>query len=205
MVVSALALVVLSPLFLVVELLIRLDTPGPAIFRQERVGYDPRTGTLKMFTMYKFRSMLHNCDQELHKKHIQDWVRGQAAIEEGSESSAQMKLANDPRVTRVGAFIRKTSIDELPQLYNVLQGDMSLVGPRPVPIYEVQEYQPRHYGRLAAKPGITCLWQVYGRGQVGVDQMADMDIEYIERQSLWLDLKLLLKTIPVVLSKRGAA
>ncbi len=199
---SSIALVVLSPLLLAVAMAITLDSPGPAIFVHERVGYDRRRRQIKTIKMHKFRSMVHNCDQSLHQQHIRNFVQGQNVPERGS---GLVKLTRDPRITRVGRFIRKTSIDELPQLWDVLRGAMSLVGPRPVPPYEVAEYAPWHRRRLEVTPGITGLWQVEGRGQVGLDEMVRMDIEYVERRSLWFDIKILLKTIPVVLSGRGAA
>jgi lipopolysaccharide/colanic/teichoic acid biosynthesis glycosyltransferase len=172
------------------------------IFKHERMGYDWRRRQSKTFKMHKFRSMFHNCDQSPHEQHVRDWIRGQNVSE---RNSGLVKLTRDSRVTRVGRFLRKTSIDELPQLWDVLRGEMSMVGPRPVPLYEVGEYAPWHRGRLEATPGITCFWQVEGRGQVGVDEMVQMDLEYIERRSIWIDIKILLKTIPVVLSGRGAA
>ena len=170
---SFLLLVILSPLFLLIALLIKLDSSGPVIFRQDRVGYDWRRQIRRKFVFLKFRSMTHNCDQSLHEQHIKQWIRG-----EGGAGGADdlVKLTNDPRVTRVGKFLRKTSLDELPQLWNVLMGHMSLVGPRPVPLYEAAEYRIWHYRRLEAPAGITGLWQVYGRGQVGVDEMARLDM-----------------------------
>ncbi len=201
--ISAAALVLLTPVMLAIALAIKLDSRGPVIFSHERAGYDWRRRRLTTFKMHKFRSMYHNSDQSLHEQHVRDWIRGR--LEQAGDEKGLVKLTKDPRITRVGRFIRKTSLDELPQLWNVLVGEMSLVGPRPVPLYEVAEYQPWHRGRLEATPGITCLWQVEGRGQVGLDEMVRMDLEYIEHRSLWLDLKILLRTIPVVLSGRGAA
>ncbi len=205
LVISGVALLALSPIILVVALLIKLDSTGPVFYSHERMGYDWRRRRLKTFKMHKFRSMFDKCDQSLHEQHIKDWVRGVRDGSTGDGGPQLMKLTHDPRITRIGRFLRKTSIDELPQLWNVVRGEMSLVGPRPVPLYEVEEYQPWHRRRLEATPGITCVWQVRGRGLVGLDDMVRMDLEYIEQRSLWLDFKLLLQTIPVVLSGRGAA
>jgi lipopolysaccharide/colanic/teichoic acid biosynthesis glycosyltransferase len=192
---------------LAVAVLIKFDTPGPVLFIQERVGVRRRVCNGRVqwevvtFPFYKFRSMVHGADQSLHRAHVAAFVDGQI----GDESGVTVKLTDDPRVTRVGRVLRKTSLDELPQLFNVLRGEMSLVGPRPVPTYEVERYQPRHWQRLAAVPGITGWWQVYGRGQVPFETMIKMDLEYIRAQSLWLDVKLLARTIPAIFSQRGAA
>jgi lipopolysaccharide/colanic/teichoic acid biosynthesis glycosyltransferase len=205
---AALLLVLLLPLILVIMVLIKLDSPGAAIFRQERVGakrqcmgrqaiWIPRN-----FSIYKFRSMIQNADSSLHEAYIRDFVEGR--LPASPESGGNFKLTNDPRVTRVGRFIRKFSLDELPQLVNVLKGDMSLVGPRPVPPYEVAGYRNGHHKRLAALPGITGYWQVKGRCRVSFEEMIRMDIGYIRNASLLLDLKILVLTIPAVLSRRGA-
>jgi lipopolysaccharide/colanic/teichoic acid biosynthesis glycosyltransferase len=146
--------------------------------------------------------MYQDVDQTLHKDYIERWIKGQA--EESGDEKARFKLTNDPRITPMGHFLRKTSLDELPQLFNVLKGDMSLVGPRPVPIYEVNLYQDEHYERLASIPGMTGLWQVEGRGHVGFEEQVRLDIQYIYHQSVWYDLKLMFLTIPAVLSARGA-
>ena len=199
---SVAGLLVLSPVLILVAVLIKLDSAGPVIFRQERVGYDWRRRRQTTFMVCKFRSMNDNCDQSLHQELVRDWIRNRKGAEGHTES---VKLSNDRRITRIGQFIRKTSIDELPQLWNVMMGEMSLVGPRPVPLYEVAEYDAWHMRRLDAVPGITGPWQVKGRGLTSVDGMALMDIEYVERQSLKLDLEILLRTIPVVLSGRGAS
>jgi lipopolysaccharide/colanic/teichoic acid biosynthesis glycosyltransferase len=198
-------LVLLWPLMLFIAILIKLDTPGPIIFVQGRTGSRRRSRggrviwEIRDFSFYKFRSMVHNADPSVHEAYIKAYVRGCVEASDGS-----FKLTHDPRVTRVGRILRKTSLDELPQLWNVLKGDMSLVGPRPVPTYEVAEYQPWHRERLAALPGITGFWQVKGRCQVSFEEQIRMDIEYIRNWSLWLDVKLLFFTIPAVLSGRGA-
>lgn len=199
---SLFLLVVLSPLFILIAILIKLDSKGPVIFKQERIGYDWRRRTIRSFTFYKFRSMFENADQNIHKEQVKAWVRGDLTGVEGLQHS--MKLTSDPRITRVGRYLRMTSLDELPQLWNVLTGTMSLVGPRPVPPYEVAEYETWHYQRLESPAGITGLWQVEGRGLVSLDDMARLDIDYIYHQNIWLDFVILIKTIPAVLSGRGA-
>ena len=145
--------------------------------------------------------MVANASPEAHQAYIREFVEGRARP---SSENGIFKLTNDPQVTRLGRVLRRFSLDELPQLFNVLKGDMSLVGPRPVPPYEVMYYQNQHYKRLAARPGITGLWQVTGRCRVSFEEMIRMDLDYIQRASLSLDLKILLLTIPAVLSMRGA-
>jgi lipopolysaccharide/colanic/teichoic acid biosynthesis glycosyltransferase len=199
---------VLAPVMLLIAVLIKLDTPGPALFVQQRVGARRRVKDRKAsweiitFPCFKFRSMIHGADQSVHQAHIEAFVNGK--IEMAGVDHSSFKLMNDPRVTRVGKFLRKTSLDELPQLLNVLRGEMSLVGPRPVPTYEVAQYGAQHWERLAVLPGITGLWQVKGRCQVSFEDMVRMDIEYARQHSLWLDLKIIILTIPAVLSGRGA-
>jgi lipopolysaccharide/colanic/teichoic acid biosynthesis glycosyltransferase len=179
-------------------LAIRLESSGPLLFRQERVG---ERG--KRFRLLKFRSMVANADATPHREYVAAFIRG-TAERQGGKGAAVYKLARDPRVTRVGRLMRRTSLDELPQLWNVLRGDMSLVGPRPPIPYELEHYQKVHLGRLAVKPGITGLWQVSGRSSTSFEAMVDMDLAYIQQRSLGLDLRILLKTIPVVLSARSA-
>lgn len=205
----ATALIILFlPLLLLIAVLIKLDSPGPVIFSQERVGAkrhrfgNHRFWVVQNFTFFKFRSMVRDADPSLHEAYIKEFVEGRAQA--SPESGGTFKLTNDPRVTRVGRFLRKFSLDELPQLFNVLKGDMSLVGPRPVPTYEVAGYQARHHNRFAALPGITGWWQVKGRCRVSFEEMIRMDLDYIRSASLWLDLKILFLTIPAVLSRRGA-
>lgn len=184
---SLLMLILLSPLFLIVSIAIKLESPGPVFFRQRRVGLNGRE-----FIMYKFRSMVDGAEKKLDEiRHLNEMT------------GPVFKIKNDPRITRVGRFIRKMSIDELPQFINVLKGEMSLVGPRPPLPSEVSEYEEWHYRRLSVKPGITCVWQVSGRNEIGFDEWVRMDLEYIDRWSLWLDLKLLLKTVPAVLRGTG--
>ena len=207
-VVAGALLVALSPALLLIALLIKLDSRGPVIFQQERVGTRRTSGSparweTRVFRIFKFRSMVQNADQAVHEAHIRAFVSGEIATD--GDDDAGFKLQHDPRITRVGQVLRKTSLDELPQLINVLRGEMSLVGPRPVPVYEVEGYQPWHFERLAALPGITGPWQVDGRSRVSFEEMVAMDISYVRSRSLLLDLKILLKTIPAVVVGRGAA
>lgn len=208
-VIAAVLLILLAPLLLIIAIIIRVDSRGPSIYVQERVGSRRRrsgsgliTWEVRTFDFYKFRSMRRDADPSLHREYIQRFCNAELVAEH--RSGAIFKLKDDPRVTRVGRFLRKTSLDELPQLYNVLKGDMSLVGPRPLPAYEVAHYRKAYYERFAASPGITGLWQVRGRGRVPFEEMIRMDIEYARKASLWLDLKLLLSTIPAVICGRGA-
>ena len=202
---SLLMLIITLPLFLLIALLIKLDSPGPIVFGQGRVGLRRSRGKRRewetgIFNCYKFRTMYHHVGQGPHYACIKAFAEGELA----SNGEAMFKLTDDPRVTRVGKVLRKTTLDELPQLFNVLRGEMSLVGPRPVPLYEVAEYKEWQRGRLTVLPGLVGLWQVNGRSSVSFDEMVRMDIEYIRNQSLWLDLKILLLAIPAVLSGKGA-
>ncbi|RKT44267.1 sugar transferase [Thiocapsa rosea] len=181
--------ILLLPIFGLLVLAIRLESPGPALFKQTRVG---RWG--QIFTMYKFRSMY--MDAEARKAELQD--------ENEMSGGVTFKMQRDPRITRIGRFIRKASIDELPQLWNVIKGDMSLVGPRPPVPAEVDEYSLSDRRRLEVTPGITCIWQVSGRSDIPFPQQVELDVRYIESQSLWTDLKLLWQTVPAVLFGRGA-
>ena len=188
-VISTTALFLLSPLFILVALLIRLDSKGPIFFSQNRMGKQSQK-----FRFWKFRSM--DVDAEKHKATLMKLNKMQGGV--------LFKMENDPRITRVGRFIRKMSIDELPQLWNVLIGDMSLVGPRPPLPNEVAQYTPYQRRRLGATPGITCIWQVSGRSNIPFEQQVEMDLKYIANQSVWYDMGLLLKTIPAVLKGQGA-
>jgi lipopolysaccharide/colanic/teichoic acid biosynthesis glycosyltransferase len=204
LILSWLFLILLSPVMLIIAIAIKLDSRGPVIFQQQRMGYDWHSQQGRSFVFYKFRSMYDNCDQTVHQNHLRQRIKSQGAPGGSGGDARLTKLTNDGRITRVGRILRKTSLDELPQLWNVIKGDMSLVGPRPVPLYEIAEYEPWHLQRLLATPGMTGLWQVKGRGWVTLDEMAQLDIEYINEQSLWLDLVILLSTIPAVLAGRGA-
>jgi exopolysaccharide biosynthesis polyprenyl glycosylphosphotransferase len=188
-VVSALAMILLVPLFVVVGILIKIDSRGPIFFVQERVGYNKR-----LFKFYKFRTMTIDAEKR------------QAEIEHLNEVSGPVfKIKEDPRVTKLGKILRKTSIDELPQFLNVLKGEMSLVGPRPLPVRDYKRFEQNwQKRRLSIKPGITCLWQIKGRSKLSFEKWIELDMEYIDQWSLLLDLKILLKTIPVVIKGAGA-
>jgi exopolysaccharide biosynthesis polyprenyl glycosylphosphotransferase len=188
-VISTLVLIVLAPLLVLVALLIKFTSPGPIFFTQNRVGMNQRR-----FRLYKFRSMIAGAEERVHDLAHLNELDGPA-----------FKILNDPRITPLGRFIRKTSIDELPQLFNVLRGEMSLVGPRPPLPNEVEQYEWLFRRRLSVKPGITCVWQVSGRSEVNFQEWMDMDKRYVENWSLLLDLKILLKTIPAVIFCRGAS
>ena len=208
-VLSALALVILSPLFLLIALAIVVDSPGPVIFRQKRVRgqQDPNEEHPErlVFDFFKFRSMYTNCDTQIHRDYVRAYMAGQHdQVNNGSASKPLFKMKHDPRVTRVGRFLRRTSLDELPQLWNVLKGDMSLVGPRPALPYEVEQYDAHQRQRLVPQAGLTGLWQVSGRTCLTFEDMVRLDIEYSQKRSLWLDLKILAKTLPAVLSGDGA-
>lgn len=193
-------LLILPPLCIVIvifAILIRVDSKGPIFFRQKRVGMNGVE-----FDMFKLRSMYVNVDDSVHRESIKQYING-AALNGEVDSGNQYKLVDDPRVTRVGRFIRKTSIDELPQFINVLRGEMTLVGPRPPLPYEVEEYGPREWKRLSGRPGLTGTWQVYGRSRVPFNIMVDMDIEYLGQQSILQDVKLIALTLPVMLQGRG--
>lgn len=206
---AGLALVILLPLLALISMLIAIDSRGPVIFAQQRVGARrwAREGysywKQNTFTFYKFRSMVSNSDPSMHQSFVTAFING--GIEPPGSERAQYKLADDDRVTRIGRILRKTSLDELPQLINVLKGDMSLVGPRPALPYEVELYQEWHKRRLQALPGMTGWWQVKGRSQVSFDEMIHMDTYYIEHQSLGLDLKILCLTPWAVIRMKGAA
>ena len=192
---SAVLLVVLAPLFAAIALAIKLDSPGPAVFRQRRLGRE-----LEPFTVHKFRTMEHEAAEDNHREFVTVLISGEIPEEQGS----LYKMTDDTRVTRCGRILRRSSLDELPQLWNVLRGEMSLVGPRPPILYEVEQYPPHWFARFAVKPGVTGLWQVSGRSDVSLEEMVALDVEYIERRSLWLNLKIIVRTIPAVLSARGA-
>ena len=196
---TLLIMVPLCILTAIVALIIRLDSKGPIFFRQKRVGQNGRE-----FELLKFRSMYHNSDDTLHRKAIQQFMNGDT-LSHKEDSSKRYKLTNDSRVTRVGSFLRKTSIDELPQFFNVLRGHMTLVGPRPALQYEVELYSNHDRLRLSGKPGLTGPWQVYGRSKVSFPEMVQMDIDYLHQQSLRQDLKLIVLTVPVMLLGHGAA
>ena len=197
--VSLTLLAILWPLFLVIAALVKLKSPGPVFFRQERIGQ-----MMKPFMMLKFRTMRVNADHAIHHQFVSSFIKsGGQALESGN--TGLFKIANDPRVTAIGRFLRRTSLDELPQLWNVLRGDMSLVGPRPPLQYEVEQYQSWHKRRvLEAKPGLTGLWQVSGRSRTTFDEMVRLDLRYARSSSVWTDIKILLATPRAMISGKGA-
>jgi lipopolysaccharide/colanic/teichoic acid biosynthesis glycosyltransferase len=180
-----------------VALCIKLDSRGPVFYRQKRIGQDG-----KEFVMLKFRSMYINSDPHIHREKIMKYMNGEK-LNGNSAGDMAYKFLDDPRITRVGRFIRKTSLDEIPQFWNVLCGEMTLVGPRPPLPYEVELYTADEWLRLCGKPGLTGPWQVYGRSRVTFQNMVEMDIEYLRHQSLWQDMKLIVLTVPVMLLGRG--
>ena len=194
---SLVGVAVISPLLAAIALAIRFDSPGPVLFRQTRVGLGGA-----YFEMLKFRTMRSDSDSEQHREYVTRMIR--EGGDELRNGQGTYKLENDPRITRVGRVLRRLSLDELPQLFNVARGDMSLVGPRPPLPYEVELYTDRHMRRLEAVPGITGLWQVSGRNQTTFEQMVDLDLSYIEHWSPLLDLKIIGRTVVVLLTERGA-
>jgi len=194
-VISTIALAVFSPLWLIISILIKFDSRGAILFKQERVGMDGR-----IFLCYKFRTMNANADDKIHREAYLKNIEGNAEANAGDDEKPVFgKVKNDPRITKIGKFLRRTSLDELPQFLNVLKGDMSIVGPRPPIPYEVENYELWHRKRLDMKPGITGLWQVSGRNRLTFDEMVRIDVFYIENWSLWLDLKIILLTLPAML------
>lgn len=190
-VVAACLLVMLAPLLALIGLIVRLDSQGPALFHQERIGRDGRP-----FTIWKFRSMRTDADQRLHAAYVAERIRAGLPL---------LKMQGDLRVTRAGRFLRATSLDELPQLWNVLRGDMSLVGPRPALAYEVALYDAAQRQRLRVRPGITGLAQLHSRGKGTLPDLIALDLEYVARRSFWLDVSIIFLTVPAVLQRRGAA
>ncbi|MEO0289462.1 MAG: sugar transferase [candidate division WOR-3 bacterium] len=192
-IVSFLLILILLPIFLIIGIIIKIDSDGPVFFLQERVG---KNG--KKFKMFKFRTMYKDNDQNLHKEYVTKLIK-----EGKKDESGIYKIKNDPRITKIGKFLRAFSLDEFPQLINVLKGDMSLVGPRPPIEYEVEHYDEWHKRRLSVKPGMTGMWQVSGRNRIGFDDMVLLDIYYVENFNLWLDIIILLKTIPAIIKREG--
>jgi len=202
--VVSVGLMFIWPFLLIIALLIRLDSPGPILYRQKRIGENGRP-----FEMLKFRSMQVDSDPGLHRAHMTRLIKDNLELDQlnhdgNGHKPNSLKMAEDPRVTQVGRLIRQTSLDELPQLFNVLRGEMSLVGPRPPVAYEVELYKDWHKQRLMAIPGMTGLWQVRGRNRVSFDEMVRMDLDYIKNQSLWLDILILLQTPLAVITGQGA-
>jgi lipopolysaccharide/colanic/teichoic acid biosynthesis glycosyltransferase len=194
--IAAVILLITAPLCAIIALAIKLTSRGPVLFRQVRVGH-----VHKPFVMLKFRSMHHNVDDTLHRTYVSALLTDSP---DARNEKGRFKLADDPRVTRVGSIIRRVGLDELPQLLNVLRGDMSVVGPRPALPFEVELYESRHHGRFAVRPGLTGLWQVSGRNQLNMKQMLDLDLVYVDQQSFRLDLSILLQTVPAMIRGDGA-
>lgn len=197
--VSLAAAIILAPLYLAIALLVKRSSPGPVLYVQERLGRNGRP-----FRFYKFRSMRHDADDSIHRQFAAMFINGDAdGCRARNGGKTLFKLERDPRVTGIGQWLRRTSLDELPQLLNIIKGDMSLVGPRPPISYEIENYQPWHLERLKVTPGLTGLWQVTGRSQVSFDEMVHLDLHYINHWSLLLDLKIILRTVPVVFRGTG--
>ncbi len=197
---AALAIIVLWPLMLLIALGVKLSSKGPILFKQQRVGYGGG-----LFTFFKFRTMSQDSDDLVHRSYVTQLIKGEPNLINNNEAQKPMyKLDDDMRITRLGRILRLWSLDELPQLFNVLKGDMSLVGPRPPIPYEVNQYSAWHLQRLDAVPGITGLWQTTGRSRTTFSEMVRLDIQYIRNWSLWFDFKILLHTLRVVVSREGA-
>ena len=193
-------LLIAAPMAAVIALLIKLSSPGPVLFRQTRVGRDG-----KKFTFYKFRSMREGCDDAKHREYIELFIQGKEEELKKLQGGKKLyKMTGDERVTSIGKFLRRTSLDELPQLINVFKGEMSMVGPRPHLAYEVDLYKSWHRRRLEGFPGITGWWQIHGRSRVPFDEAVRMDIWYLERQSLILDIRIMCRTLTKAIVGRGA-
>jgi len=210
-----LSMIFLLPFLALIAVLIKWDSPGPAIFKQERITAKRRVRNGQVyweevpFTIYKFRTMRADAKSSIHRQFIEAYIAGDegrmAELQSAQKhEDAKYKLVEDPRITRIGNFLRKTSLDELPQFWNVLMGQMSLVGPRPPIPYEVDLYQFHHHDRLRTTPGITGWWQVRGRSATNFEEMVRLDVEYIQQQSLWLDIKIIFMTVLAVVNARGA-
>lgn len=195
---TACGLVLISPFLLLVAVLIKLDSPGPVLFRQIRIGKDGRP-----FALYKFRTMRNGCDSQVHRDHVTKLIQGELG-EDDRGPDGSFKLEDDSRITKVGRVVRRTSVDELPQLLNVLKGEMSLIGPRPPLPYEAELYTPRDMRRLEVLPGMTGLWQVSGRARLTYEESIDLDIAYVDCWSLVMDAHILLRTFSAVLEEDGA-
>jgi lipopolysaccharide/colanic/teichoic acid biosynthesis glycosyltransferase len=198
LVVSSTLMILLAPLFLVIAVSIRLESGGPVLFRQRRLGLG-----LSTFTIYKFRTMASGTSADPHREYVSGLMRGDG-VQNGVDGGL-FKLESDVRITRVGRVLRRFSLDELPQLWNVFRGDMSIVGPRPAIPYEIEFYKPHWFPRFSVKPGMTGLWQVSGRNLLNFGEMVDLDLDYAQRRSLWLNLRIIAKTSWVVTTGRGAA
>ena len=196
--IASFALILLLPLWLLIALVIKLDSRGPVFYRQERVGMDGR-----IFLVYKFRTMRTDSDSDIHREYQRKFIAGNAEANVGDEKRPAYKLRDDPRITRAGRILRRFSLDEAPQLFNVLRGDMSVVGPRPPIPYEVEAYELWHRKRLDMKPGVTGLWQVSGRNRLSFEEMVKLDLFYIEHWSILFDMKIILRTVLVLVRGEG--
>ncbi len=198
---ASLGLVLVSPVLVAVAVAIIIESGGPILFRQQRLGLGGRP-----FTVYKFRSMFSAADQQSHQAHVRDLIRRDGAEMEptgpGRSEAVWVPIAADPRVTRLGAFLRRSHLDELPQLINIVRGEMSLVGPRPPIPYEVEVYEERHLRRLSVIPGLTGLWQATAWGKVSFDEGVALDLAYIDRRSFWFDLQLIFRTLGQIITGR---
>lgn len=213
-VVATLLVLLLAPLLVILAIVVKLDTPGPVIYRQRRVGSrridlgSHFSWELAEFDFLKFRTMRCDGETSLHQRYIAAYINGDgesmAEVAAGHRTEESYKLVGDPRITRSGRVMRKLSLDELPQLWHVIRGEMSLVGPRPPLAYEVEMYRPHHFRRFASPMGITGVWQVSGRGAIGFEDMVELDLRYVETRSFSEDLRVLALTLPAVLSGRGA-
>jgi lipopolysaccharide/colanic/teichoic acid biosynthesis glycosyltransferase len=195
LIIGVVTLVVFSPVLLIVALAVKLDSPGPAIFKQKRIGKDGSE-----FTVWKFRSMYVNADDRPHREALKKLVEGEPAT--NANGQGFFKPTDDPRITRLGKFLRATGLDELPQVVNILRREMSVVGPRPAIAYELDLYKEWHHRRLAVRPGVTGLWQVKRHDTQNFDDVMRLDLEYIDSFSIWLDLKIILLTFPMILFRR---
>ncbi|MDR3575097.1 MAG: sugar transferase [Anaerolineaceae bacterium] len=212
-VISLIALILLFPIMVLIAILIRIDSAGPVIYIQKRVGSerlkrnDHFCWNQKEFSFYKFRTMVNKANSSIHQDFIKALINhDDQEIQALQNSDTQVKkLVNDPRVTRLGHFLRQSSLDELPQFWNVFRGDMSLIGPRPAIPYEVEMYKPWYFRRFEAKPGLTGLWQIVARNSADFDDMIRLDIEYVDNQSFWLDLKIMWMTPWVIIRHRCVA
>ena len=193
---SFIGLILVSPILAVLAIAVKLESRGPVLFRQQRLGLGGRP-----FTLYKFRSMHSSAEQGRHREHVHDLIRGEPG-EATPPEGVWTPIPSDPRVTRLGSFLRRSHLDEVPQLLNVLRGEMSLVGPRPPIPYEVDVYQPWHLRRLSVIPGLTGLWQATAWGRLSFDEGVALDVAYVERRSFWLDLRLILLTLWQIVTGR---
>lgn len=193
-------LAVTSPFLLLCLLAVRLTSRGPAMFLQERIGKDGRT-----FAMYKFRTMWQDSDDAVHRAYVTKLLTDERPPAGGDRDQELFKLQADPRITPVGRLLRRTSLDELPQLVNVLKGDMAIVGPRPALPYEVELFEPHHHIRFDVRPGITGLWQVSGRGRLTMREALELDVTYVEQQRLALDLRIMARTVPALFARGGTS